>query len=53
MWATMNGKWILMEWYPKNNLLTYTIDEKTKAGKTSLNWWLPISENTRQFTRLH
>jgi len=31
--ATMNGKWILMEWDPKNNLLTYYIDEKMNFGK--------------------
>ena len=30
--ATMNGKWILMEWDPKNYLLTYRIDERTKKG---------------------
>jgi len=31
--ATMNGGWILMEWDPKNNLLEYKIDERTKKGK--------------------
>jgi hypothetical protein len=33
--ATMNGKWILMDWDPKNALLTYTIDERTIKGKNS------------------
>lgn len=31
--ATMNGRWILMEWDPKRNLLVYEIDEMTKKGK--------------------
>jgi len=30
---TINGQWILMEWDPKNDLLTYLIDEKMKPGK--------------------
>ncbi len=34
--ATMNGEWILMEWDPKNNLLEYKIDERTKKGKNQL-----------------
>jgi hypothetical protein len=31
--ATMNGKWILMEWDPKSALLKYTIDDRTINGK--------------------
>jgi hypothetical protein len=31
--ATMNGKWILMDWDPKNQLLTYHIDDRTLKGK--------------------
>lgn len=30
--ATMNNHWILMEWDPKNDLLVYTLDEKTLPG---------------------
>jgi hypothetical protein len=30
--ATMNGKWILMEWDPKSATLTYKIDERTIVG---------------------
>jgi len=33
--ATMNGKWILMDWDPKRNLLEYKIDEHTKKGKNT------------------
>jgi hypothetical protein len=33
--GTLNGKWILMEFDPKNNLLYYTIDEYLPAGQTS------------------
>ena len=32
--ATINGKWILMEWDPKNNLLIYKIDERAKKGES-------------------
>jgi hypothetical protein len=31
--AYLNGQWILMEYDAKNDLLTYKIDEKAKAGK--------------------
>jgi hypothetical protein len=31
--TTMNGKWILMEHDPKNELLIYHIDERTTTGK--------------------
>jgi len=31
----MNGKWILMDWDPKRNLLEYKIDEHTKKGKNT------------------
>ncbi len=31
--STLNGKWILMEYDPKNELLTYFIDENLKPGK--------------------
>lgn len=31
--ATLNGKWLLMEWDPKNELLVYWMDEKMMAGK--------------------
>lgn len=34
--ATMNGEWILLEWDPKNNLLEYKIDDRTKKGKNQL-----------------
>jgi hypothetical protein len=30
--ATMNGKWILMDWDPKSDMLVYTIDEYTIKG---------------------
>jgi peptidase M23-like protein len=33
--ATLNGSWILMEYDPKKNLLTYNIDDKTIPGKNS------------------
>ncbi len=31
--ATMNGNWILMDWDPKNAMLTYHIDERTQKGE--------------------
>jgi len=31
--ATMNEKWILMDWDPKTRSLTYSIDKHTAAGK--------------------
>lgn len=31
--ATLNGKWVLMEYDPKNELLTYFFDENLKSGK--------------------
>lgn len=34
--ATLNGKWILMEFDSKNNLLTYVIDEKLQTGSNQL-----------------
>jgi hypothetical protein len=34
--AILNGKWILMEYDPKNNLLVYTIDEMMIPGKNTL-----------------
>ncbi len=33
--AKMNGNWILMEYDGKNEMLTYTFDEKTVAGNNS------------------
>jgi len=33
--ATINGKWALMEYDAKNDLLTYTYDELLKPGKNS------------------
>lgn len=30
--ATLNGKWLLMEWDPKNDLLFYDIDKRLKKG---------------------
>jgi hypothetical protein len=32
----LNGKWILMDYDPKNNLLVYTIDELMLPGKNTL-----------------
>jgi hypothetical protein len=31
--GTLNGKWILMDYDQKNNLLTYSFDERIKSGK--------------------
>lgn len=31
--ATLNGKWLLMEWDPKNELLFYDIDERLRKGE--------------------
>ena len=31
--ATLNGKWLLMEWDPKNKHLFYRMDERMKAGE--------------------
>jgi hypothetical protein len=33
--GTLNGKWILMDFDAKSNLLVYTIDERIKQGKNS------------------
>jgi hypothetical protein len=35
--GALNGKWILMEYDPKNNLLYYTIDEHLPAGQSSFS----------------
>jgi hypothetical protein len=32
----LNGKWILMEYDAKNNLLVYTVDEMLKPGANTL-----------------
>jgi hypothetical protein len=34
--GTLNGVWILMDYDAKNNLLTYSFDEKIKKGKNKL-----------------
>jgi len=34
--AVLNGKWILLEYDPKNNLMIYTIDEHMVPGKNNL-----------------
>lgn len=31
--AMLNGQWLLMEWDPKNDLLTYRMDEHMKPGE--------------------
>ncbi len=31
--GTLNGKWILMDYDQKNNLLTYSFDDRIKSGK--------------------
>jgi len=38
----LNGKWILMEYDAKNNLLVYTVDEMLKPGPT--HCWLKIRD---------
>jgi hypothetical protein len=35
-WLYINGKWSLIEFDAKNNLLTYTFDENTKSGINTL-----------------
>lgn len=48
--ATLNEKWILMEWDPKNNLMEYHFDEHLKKGKNRLR--LEVSDtrgNTATF----
>jgi len=35
--GTMNGKWILMDYDAKSNLLTYFIDERMPKGKNSFH----------------
>jgi hypothetical protein len=35
--GTLNGKWILMEYDPKNDLLYYTIDERLLAGQNTFS----------------
>ena len=34
--GTLNGVWVLMDYDAKNNLLTYSFDEKIKKGKNKL-----------------
>ena len=33
---TLNGDWLLMDYDPKNNLLTYEVDERLKKGMNTL-----------------
>ncbi|MCC7318735.1 MAG: hypothetical protein IT219_09400, partial [Bacteroidales bacterium] len=33
---TLNGEWLLMDYDPKNNLLTYEADERLKKGVNTL-----------------
>ena len=35
--GTLNGKWVLMEYDPKNDLLYYTIDEHLPVGQSSFS----------------
>ncbi len=35
--GTLNGEWILMEFDPKNDRLTYFIDERMKSGKNTIS----------------
>jgi hypothetical protein len=35
--GTLNGKWILMEYDPKNDLLFYTIDDHLPAGQSTFS----------------
>jgi hypothetical protein len=35
--GTMNGKWILLDYDAKNNLLTYIIDEHMPKGKNNFH----------------
>jgi murein DD-endopeptidase MepM/ murein hydrolase activator NlpD len=35
--GTLNGKWVLMEYDPKNDLLYYTIDDRLLAGQNSFS----------------
>ena len=49
--ATMNGKWILMDWDPKRNLLEYKIDEHTKKVKTPSGFQWLTHEEMKLFMR--
>ena len=46
--ASMNGHWILMEYDPKNSLLTYKIDEWTKPGKNQFRLVVTDSRNNEK-----
>jgi len=46
--ATMNDQWILMEWDPKNDLLTYHIDDRTVAGENQLKLVVTDSRNNER-----
>lgn len=46
--ATMNGQWILMEYDPKNSLLTYQIDEHTQVGKNQFKLVVTDSRNNEK-----
>jgi len=41
-YATLNGKWLLIEWDPKNDLLVYWLDEKMTVGKN--NFQLKVTD---------
>ncbi len=41
--ASLNGKWLLFEYDPKNNLLTYFIDDHLKAGSNPFS--LEVTDN--------
>ncbi len=43
--ATLNGKWILLELDGKNNLFTYTLDERMQPG---INQLKIVAEDSRQ-----
>ncbi len=41
--ATLNGEWILMEYDPKNDKLSYQIDDRMKKGKNQIR--LEVKDN--------
>ncbi|MEZ4739719.1 MAG: hypothetical protein R2818_10315 [Flavobacteriales bacterium] len=48
--ATIDGAWVLMEYEPKNNSLTHTFDEHTKApGKKAFK--LEVTDDRRNTAR--
>ncbi len=45
--GTINGKWILMEYDPKNNLLIYIIDDRLPAGRSTFLLEVRDGKNNR------